>query len=215
VTERTTRFRMLALTLGALSTLAAGCAAVPTAEVSLDDVVDERLDRLESRVDVLLESHASYLRSRWPDLALPQHEVEAWLEPGQWQLVFARCLYQESGDSDGARDLDVATYSCEARFPPPSLATNRPGPVEIAWVTEYARTVLPSCLRRSGVMAPPVPQESLVVLEGGATPEWDPYAVARGDAAERARLEALCPHPSTLLAQLPLLPSDAALTGVP
>ncbi|MBR22637.1 MAG: hypothetical protein CMF57_09410 [Leifsonia sp.] len=216
MTARTGAVGMLAVALGAL----AGCAPSPTAQLDLDDVAAERHERLEGRVEVLLESHAEYLLSRWPSVQLPEHDVEAWLEPGQWQLVFARCIYEATGltdvpteQTDGARALDLATYSCESRFPPPSLAVNDPGPIEVAWVTEYVRVGLPSCLRRSGVHAPPVPDGPFAIVSGGVTPGWDPYAAARGNAAERARLSALCPHPSTLLESVPRLPtgeSDAA-----
>ncbi len=217
MTARTGAVGMLAVALGALL---AGCAPSPTAQLDLDDVATERHERLEGRVEVLLESHAEYLLSRWPSVQLPEHDVEAWLEPGQWQLVFARCIYEATGltdvpteQTDGARALDLATYSCESRFPPPSLAVNDPGPIEVAWVTEYVRVGLPSCLRRSGVHAPPVPEGPFAIVSGGVTPGWDPYAAARGNAAERARLSALCPHPSTLLESVPRLPtgeSDAA-----
>ena len=217
MTGRTGAVGMLVVTLGVLL---AGCAPPPTAQLDLDDVATERHERLESRVEVLLESHAEYLLSRWPSVQLSEHEVEAWLEPGQWQLVFARCIYEATGltdgateQTDGARALDLATYSCESRFPPPSLAVNDPGPIEVAWVTQYVRVGLPSCLRRSGVHAPPVPEGPFAIVSGGVTPGWDPYAAARGNAAERARLSALCPHPSSLLESVPRLPtgeSDAA-----
>lgn len=200
---RTGAVGMLAVALGVLL---AGCAPPPGAQLDLDDVATERHERLESRVEVLLESHAEYLLSRWPEVRLPEHEVEAWLEPGQWQLVFARCIYEETGQTDGARVLDLATYSCESRFPPPSLAVDDPGPIEVAWVAEYVRVGLPSCLRRSGVHAPPVPEGPFAIVSGGITPGWDPYAAARGDIAERARLSALCPHPSSLLESIPRLP---------
>ena len=212
MTARTGAVGMLAVALGVLL---AGCAPAPATQLDLGDVATERYERLESRVEVLLESHAEYLLSRWPSVQLPEHEVEAWLEPGQWQLVFARCIYEATGQtdevmgqSDGARALDLATYSCESRFPPPSLAINDPGPIEVAWVTEYVRVGLPSCLRRSGVHPPPAPEGPFAILSGGVTPGWDPYAAARGNAAERARLSALCPHPSSLLESIPRLPTD-------
>ena len=211
MTSRTGAVGMLVVALGVIL---AGCAPAPTTQLDLDDVATERHERLESRVEVLLESHAEYLRSRWPSVQLPEQEVEAWLEPGQWQLVFARCIYEATGltdeamgQIDGARALDLATYSCESRFPPPSLAVDDPGPIEVAWVTEYVRVALPSCLRRSGVHAPPAPEGPFAIISGGVTPGWDPYAAARGNAAERARLSALCPHPSSLLESIPRLPT--------
>jgi hypothetical protein len=205
------RFGILAL---AVCGLVVGCASAPTAKFNVDDVEAERVDILTERVDVLLNSHGDYLLSRWPGIQLPAPAIEAWLEPGHWQPVFTQCVTREAGEGD-ARSLDLATYTCEARFPPPSLALTEPGPVEIAWVSEYVRSVLPSCLRRSGVLAPPLPEGPFAILSGGATPGWDPYAAARGDIAERARLQALCPHPSRLLAGIPLVPSDAVGSGSP
>ncbi|MER3388871.1 MAG: hypothetical protein RJQ01_02450 [Microcella sp.] len=212
MTGRNAVVGMLALAVGAVLT---ACAPAPSPQFDLDDVATERYDRLESRVEVLLESHAAYLRSRWPDMQLPQHEVEAWLEPGQWGQVYPRCIYELTSVTDGARALDLATYSCESRFPPPSLAVNDPGPVEVAWITEYVRVGLPSCLRRSGVHAPPAPDGPFAILSGGSTPGWDPYAAAGGDIAERARLSALCPHPSSLLASIPPLPRGASGAEAP
>ena len=202
------------LALG-LSVLVTGCTAAPAPAVTLEDVARERVERLDARVEVLLESHAGYLQSRWPDIVLPNPPREAWLEPGQWQNVFSQCVERATPEGADSRALDVATYTCEARFPPPSLAVNEPGPLEREWVSQYWRSVLPSCLRRSGVIVPPLPEGSLAMVADEAAAGWDPYREIRDDAVQLARLTALCPPPSSVLSSVPRQPVGAAAPGVP
>lgn len=204
----------------ALMVALCGCATVPRAAPTIDDVAAERLLLAEERVDTLLGTYADYLTTRWPGIVLPSVPIVAWLELGEWPAVFESCASDASGLTvrvDAAsgvfanpppqtagqmRDFETSIYLCQARFPPPNLALNDPGPVEVAWVTAYARTELPACLRRQGVVAPPLGSDPFAIVSGGSTPRWDPYVTLRGDAAELRRVAALCPHPSTVLGTL-------------
>lgn len=212
------RILIAALSAG-IAVAAAGCAPTGGA-LGLDAVADERAARAEARVDALLASYAEYLTDRWPGILLPETTVEAWLGPGVWTTAFQNCASDAAGrsvvvDVDAGittipppqtagelRDVEMAIYLCQGRLPPPGLGVSDPGPVEIAWVSSYARDALPTCLRRQGVTAEPLPADPFAILSGGATPGWDPYAAARGDAPELRRLQALCPHPSVLLASI-------------
>ncbi len=199
--------------------LLAGCA--PTGgSLGLDAVADERAARAEARVDALLASYAEYLTDRWPGILLPETTIEAWLGPGVWTTAFQNCASEAAGrdvvvDVDAGittspppqtagelRDVETAIYLCQGRLPPPGLGVSDPGPIEVAWVSSYARDALPACLRREGVTAEPLPLDHFAIASGGATPGWDPYAAARGDAPELRRLQAVCPHPSVLLATI-------------
>lgn len=195
----------------------AACASAPSAVVTIDDVAAERSQRAEARVETLLDTYADYLTTRWPGIVLPPTSIERWLELGEWPGVFESCASEASGltvrvnaasgvfanpppqTAGQLRDFETSIYLCQGRFPPPNLARNEPGPVEVAWVTAYARTELPACLRRHGVVAPPLGDDPFAILSGGSTPRWDPYSAVRGDAGELRRLSALCPHPSTVL----------------
>lgn len=198
---------------------AAGCA--PTGDtLGLGAVADERAARAEARVDALLASYADYLTDRWPGILLPETSVEAWLGPGVWATAFQNCASEAAGrtvvveidagittnplpqTAGELRDVETAIYLCQGRLPPPGLGVSDPGPIEIAWVSDYARDALPTCLRRQGVTAEPLPADPFAILSGGATPGWDPYAAVRGDAPELRRVQALCPHPSVLLASI-------------
>lgn len=213
-----------------------GCAltacAVPDRDgLGLEAVAQERADRAQARVDALLETFSDYLTDRWPGVRLPETSVEAWVPPGAWTTAFETCATDASGltvrvmpdigvfadpppQSIGERrDLDVAIYLCQGTLPPPGLAVDDPGPVEIAWVTQYLREILPACLRREGVIAQPLPADPFAIGSGGSTPSWDPYAALRGDAPALRRAQAMCPHPTTLLARLS--PVGAELTGIP
>jgi hypothetical protein len=200
--------------------LLSGCAATPSATPTIDDVAAERAHRAEQRVETLLDTYADYLSTRWPGIVLPSTSIERWLELGEWPAVFEQCASDASGltvrtDASAGvfanpppqtagqmRDFEISIYLCQGRYPPPNLGRNDPGPVEVAWVTAYARVELPACLRRQGVVAPPLPAEPFAILSGGSTPRWDPYTSLRGDAGDLRRISALCPHPSTVLSTL-------------
>lgn len=204
------------LVVGAL----AGCASPPGTGLGLEAVAEERAARAQERVDELLASYAEYLTARWPGIRLPETAIEAWVGPGYWSTAFEDCASEASGlsvrvDTESGvvadppaqtagqlRDVETAIYLCQGRLPPPGLAAGEPGPTEIAWVTSYARDALPTCLRRQGVAAAPLPDDPFAIVSGGATPGWDPYATARGDAPALRRLQAVCPHPSVVLATL-------------
>lgn len=212
--------RILTATLAAAALSLAGCAPTAGGPLGLDAVAGERADRAEARVDTLLASYADYLQSRWPGIVLPETRIESWLDPGVWTTAFQNCASQVSGltvrvdptagvfpipppqTAGQMRDFDLSIYLCQGRLPPPILAVSDPGPIEVAWVTSYARDALPACLRRQGVSAEPLPGDPFAILSGGATPGWDPYSAARHDAPELRRLQALCPHPSVLLSSL-------------
>lgn len=207
------------------------CAAPDGGDLGLEAVAQERADRAEARVDELLAGFADYLTDRWPGVPLPEPTIEAWLEPGYWTTAFERCATEASGlqvrvsleagviadpppsTMGQRRDLDLAIYLCQGSLPPPGFAVVEPGPVEIAWVTDYARETLPACLRREGVLVRPLPSDPFAILSGGSTPSWDPYAAVRGDAPTLQRLQAVCPHPAVLLAALS--PVGVEASGVP
>lgn len=222
--------------LAAAAAVIVGClltaCAVPDRDgLGLEAVAQERADRAEARVDELLAGFADYLTDRWPGVALPETTIEAWLAPGYWTTAFENCASQASGlqvrvsleagviadppprTMGERRDLDLAIYLCQGTLPPPGFAAAEPGPVEIAWVTEYARETLPACLRREGVIAQPLPSDPFAILSGGSTPSWDPYAAVRGDAPMLRRVQAVCPHPAVVLAALS--PVGAEVSGVP
>jgi hypothetical protein len=210
-----------ALAVAAVAGCALSACAVPDRdELGLEAVAQERADRAEQRVDALLQSFAEYLTDRWPGIRLPETRIEAWLSPTAWTPAFEQCATEASGllvrvDPDAGviadppartagqlRDLEIAIYVCQGTLPPPGFAAADPGPVEIEWVSTYTRETLPSCLRREGVAAQPLPADPFAILSGGSTPGWDPYAAVRGDTPALRRVQALCPHPSTLLASL-------------
>jgi hypothetical protein len=213
-----------------------GCAitacAVPDRDgLGLEAVAQERAERAQARVDALLASFEEYLTDRWPGIVLPQPTVEAWLDPGYWTAAFEECASDASGlrvrvsletgvladpppqTVSERRDLDLAIYLCQGTLPPPGLALAEPGPVEIAWVSRYVRETLPACLRREGVAVRPVSSDPLAILSGGSTPGWDPFAAVRDDAPTLRRVQALCPHPSEVLASLS--PVGAEASGIP
>lgn len=207
------------------------CAVPDRGGLGLEAVAQERAERAEARVDNLLENFADYLTDRWPGVILPETSIEAWLPPGYWTSAFERCASEASGlrvrvtadagvfadpqprTAGERRDFDLAIYLCQGSLPPPGFAVVEPGPVEVAWVTAYARETLPACLRREGVLAPPLPADPFAILSGGSTPSWDPYAAVRGDAPTLRRVQAVCPHPAVLLAALS--PVGSEHSGVP
>ena len=201
----------------------AGCSLPANSTLGLDAVADERTALAEARVTTLLASYGDYLESRWPGIVLPATRIDAWLDPSVWTAAFERCASQASGltvridpaagvvatpvpqTAGQLRDFETSIYLCQGRLPPPTLGVSEPGPIEVEWVTSYVRDALPTCLRREGVAAEPLPDSPFAILSGGSTPGWDPYAAARDDAPELRRLQAVCPHPSVLLGSIPPL----------
>ncbi len=207
------------------------CAAPEPVGFGLEAVAHERANRAEARVDELLAGFERYLTDRWPGIEVPSTTIEAWLPVGHWSRAFERCASEASGlrvqvtndagvitdpppqSEQERRAFDLAIYRCQGTLPPPVFAVADPGPVEIDWVTEYARETLPACLRREGVLVRPLPADPFAILSGGSTPSWDPYAAVRGDAPTLRRLQAVCPHPAVLLASLS--PVGVEVSGVP
>lgn len=194
----------------------AGCATASPV-LTIDDVRAERASSALDRLDTLMDSQGEYLSDRWPGVTLPEPDIERWLPSGRWEPAFASCVGGRTGipvraDTAGGtfsygsvvgeeaqRRLELALYECQGRYPPPTIARVEPGPVEVAWLTGYAREVLPACLRAEGVIAPPLSSGPFAVVTGGATPGWDPYREVRADPPRLARVTAICPHPSTVL----------------
>lgn len=195
----------------------AGCAP-GNDSLTIDDVRAERASSALERLDTLMDAQGEYLTDRWPGVSLPEPAIERWLPSGRWEPAFAACVGGRTGipvraDTAGGtfsygsvvgeeaqRRLELALYECQGRFPPPTIARVEPGPVEVAWLTGYARDVLPACLRAEGVIAPPLNAGPFAVVTGGATPGWDPYREVRSNPSRLARVTAICPHPSTVLA---------------
>lgn len=202
----TSRSALAAAALAAL-TLLGGCAAAPAASgPTLDDVARERAERAEQRLAVLLDSHAGYLRDRWPGIEVPEAGTPEWLDAAAWPSAYAACLSVRTAVPvvpDGAtgsvtlgrptsdeetRVLERAIYVCESILPPPSIGRGTPGPLETAWRTRAVEVELPRCLLRHGV-----PLGS----------PGDAYARVRSDPAGLARAEALCPDPVRALESIP------------
>ncbi|WAB81555.1 hypothetical protein OVN18_00580 [Microcella daejeonensis] len=189
--------------------LLAGCSteAAPGAP-ALDDVARERAERAEERLAVLLDSHAGYLRDRWPGIAVPEAGTPEWLDASAWPSAYAACLSVRTAVPvvpDGAtgsvtlgrptsdaetRTLELAIFVCESILPPPSIGSGPPGPLELEWRRQAIEVELPRCLLGHGVP-----------IAGGS--EGDPYARVRTDPAALARAEALCPDPLASLARIP------------
>lgn len=200
-----------------------GCSALGASSLGLDAVAAEREARAEARVDTLLSSYGSYLESRWPGILLPETQVDAWLGPSVWTAAFERCASEASGltvridptagvfatpspqTAGELRDFETSIYLCQGQLPPPNLAVNEPGPIEMAWLTDYVQDALPTCLRREGITAAPAPDDASAIVLTGETPEWDPYAAVRDNVPELRRVQALCPSATVLLGSIPPL----------
>jgi hypothetical protein len=200
--------------------LLAGCAPVDSGVVTIDDVAAERAERSQARVDRLLESYGDYLTSRWPGLELPPTQIERWTELGEWPAVFGTCASELSGLNvltDPAAGVfavpapqndaelvafETSIYACQGRFPPPSLARNEPGPLELAWIDDYVSVQLPACVRRLGLVVQPSSGAAGPTLTDGSLSELDPYSAVRSDTSELVRVQRVCPPASTVLGTL-------------
>lgn len=204
-----------------------GCSLTTTAPFGLDEVALEREALAEARVETLLDSYGGYLASRWPGIQLPETTIDAWLGPSVWTAAFERCASEASGltvrvdptagvfatpspqTAGELRDFETSIYLCQGRLPPPTLAVNDPGPVEQAWLVEYVRDALPTCLRREGITAQPVPDDASTIVLTGETSEWDPYAAVRDNVPELRRVQAVCPSAAVLLGSIPPLGAES------
>ncbi len=197
-----------------------GCAPAPGGPRDRLAQVAAQRDRVaEQAHERSMDRLAEFLRSRWGPVALPEVEIDRWVDYADWGGLMSQCL-TESGfpgarPADGGEridfsgveastarelfDIDVATYACQGRFPVLSWFAESVRAIEVPWAYEYATSVLPACLARHGYVIAPPPTEELFAAGWRTDEPFDPYALVGPDPLERASAESRCPSPETLL----------------
>lgn len=197
-----------------------GCApAAADARTSLPDVAAQR-DRVAAQAhERSMARLAEFLRSKWGPVALPEIEVERWVDYQAWGGLVSECLsdagFPGARAADGGEridfsglevttarqlfDIEVATFACQGRYPVRSWFAESVRAIELPWAYEYVTSALPACLARHGFAAAPAPTADGFAAGWRTTDGFDPYALVGADPLERAIAESRCPPPETLL----------------
>lgn len=214
------RGRALVAALGLVAVMMAGCSAAPAGPADSLARVAAQSDRVaEQAHERSMARLAEFVRSKWGPVALPEVEIDRWVDYPDWGGVMAECL-ADSGfpgarpADDGQRidfsgvevstarelfDVDVATFACQARFPVRSWFAESVRAIELPWAYEYATSALPACLARHGYAIAPPPTEEGFAAGWRTEQAFDPYALVGPDPLERASAESRCPSPEQLL----------------
>lgn len=200
--------------------LLSGCAPDPQSPRDRLAQVAAQSDRVaEQAHERAMGRLAEFLRSKWGPVALPEVEIELWVDYAEWGGLMSECL-ADSGfpgarpADDGQRidfsgvevstarelfDVDVATFACQSRFPVRSWFAESVRAIELPWAYEYATSALPACLALHGFAVAPPPSEEGFAAAWRTEQPFDPYALVGPDPLERATAESRCPSPERLL----------------
>ncbi len=206
------------LGLAVVAVLLSGCTALPSAPLTLDDVVAEREAALEAVERERFEAFVAQSGGRLDELGLPLPQFQGVVALEEWDAVVTACIERldpqldvtrlEGGFSVNYFGVVGESYerirwtieSCNAQYGIADARADRaPGVVEAAWRYQDATQRLLPCLRGIGATVPSPPGEVAFVEHVGTGREWSPYAMIGIDPAVLVRAVALCPPSSTLL----------------
>lgn len=218
--RRLTRARgSVALGFAASFALAA-CAPTPAEPVpGLESTVLER-DRIASEAHENNVARAAvFLRDKWGPVPLPDLDIDRWVAANQWAPTIVACLADagfpgvrsadggERLDYSGIRsidpsvlfEIDVASYTCQARFPVREWFAEDVRAVEAPWALSYTRDVMVPCLLAAGFEVPPVPSNDEFARTWRTAAQFDGYGLIAGSPATEARARSDCPPPDVVL----------------
>jgi hypothetical protein len=209
----------IALGLVALLALAA-CAPTPHKPApGLESTVLER-DRIASEAhENNVARAAAFLRDKWGPVPLPELAVDRWVAADQWAPTIVDCLADagfpgvrsadggERLDYSGIRtidprvlfEIDVASYTCQAKFPVREWFADDVRAIEAPWALTYTRDVLVPCLLAAGFEVPPVPSTDEFARTWRTEAQFDSYGLIAGSPATVARARSDCPPPDVVL----------------
>ncbi len=218
--RRLTRARgSIALAVVASLALAA-CAPAPAEPApGLESTVLAR-DRIASEAhEINVARAAVFLRDKWGPVPLPELAVDRWIAADQWAPTIVDCLADagfpgvrsadggERLDYSGIRtidprvlfEIDVASYTCQAKFPVREWFADDVRAVEAPWALTYTRDVLVPCLLAAGFEVPPVPSNDDFARTWRTEAQFDTYGLIAGSPATVARARSDCPPPDVVL----------------
>lgn len=209
----------IALALVASFTLSACAPSEAESALGLQSIVRER-DRVASDAHESNTARAAvFLRDKWGPVPLPELEIERWVAADQWAPTVVRCLADagfpgvrsadggERLDYSGIRtidprvlfEIDVASYTCQARFPVREWFADEVRAIEAPWALSYTRDVLVPCLLAAGFEVPPVPTNDEFARTWRTEAQFDGYGLIAGSPATLARVRSDCPPPEVVL----------------
>lgn len=217
--SRAVSARRVAVAVGLL-TLLTGCTSSAPAAPTLDDAVAERRAAIEAAERERFNAFVASSSARIAELGVPVPEFQGVVAREVWPDAVAACIDQTDPRirADRVDDRLTVSYfgmvgelydrsrwaieSCTAQVgvAEPGAAAP-PGPIELAWRYDDARTRVLPCLRGAGLAAPSLPSEGAFVAAEAAGSPWSPYALLQGDPAGLQRALTLCPPSSRLIAE--------------
>lgn len=211
--------RTIALALAASLCLAACAptAAQPAPGLELTVLERDRIAREAHENNVARA--AVFLRDKWGPVPLPDLEIARWVAADQWAPTIVECLADagfpgvrsadggERLDYSGVRtidpralfEIDVASYTCQAKFPVREWFADEVRAVEAPWALTYTRAVLVPCLLAAGFEVPPVPTREEFARTWRTESQFDIYGLIAGSPATLARARTDCPPADVVL----------------
>lgn len=195
-----------------------GCAAAPSAPLTLDDVVAERTAAIEAVERERFDAFVAQSGGRLDELGLPQPSFQGVVAPLEWDAAVTGCIERLDPQLDVTRleggfsvnyfgvvgesfeRMRWTIESCNAQYGIADPRAERtPGVVEAAWRYQDATQRLLPCLRGIDATVPSPPGEVAFIEHVGTGREWSPYAMAGVDPGVLVRAATLCPPSSTVL----------------
>lgn len=165
----------------ALAMLLGACSSGPVRTYSEQEIT--------SQLDAEREWQARSVIERFPDVTLPDAEVERYIEGDEWADVMAQCLRDAGWDvgttsdeglsmnvpPDREEEFQVDFYVCRVRFPYDPRRSIPLSDRQLVYRYAYDTEVVKPCLEAYGyIRVEPAPTFRAYLESGG---EWSPYAV--------------------------------------
>lgn len=216
---RRLRVALVVVTALALGSVV-GCSPRLDARTDLLQTTVRERDRIASEAHENNVARAAvYLRDKWGPVPLPDLEIARWVAAEQWAPAVVGCLADagfpgvrsadggERLDYSGIRTIDprelfkidVASYTCQAKFPVREWFADDVRAIEAPWALTYTQTVLVPCLMAAGFEVPPVPTSERFAERWRTEAQFNAYGLIAGPSATLARARSDCPPPDVVL----------------
>ena len=160
----------------------------------------------------LLDQSWQRVSSQFPDAERPEVELVRYVDQNEWAEVTVSCLVEQGVDAKVSTDgqggyemagvegqllpMEIAIYTCNARYPTDPALTLPLTEAELDFVYDYYVNVLNPCLENEGVEITEAPsRQAFIDTYGASEGWWTPYeAVGTTGEEDWNQLNRVCPQ---------------------